>query len=820
MTSDLNKYDEEFGDFDFNAAQDDNSVLDKYGVWIKKRPDAMENKIFEDDFSDKDFEIDTSDSIGTIDTSEENFFDENFLTEDLGENLDGLQMSGSGEFDDGIDFNDFESMDFSETEDIFSENNSSIDDINIIDIDEEDGKPDEDNNFFEEIDTDVFPEKEENGNEEKDKEEEIVFDDEYGVSIDSSEFISENETNAGDESLIDLDLTFDEDFAEEKSGMESSSDAFDSMLDEFEPFSLDTEEEVFLSEENKDSLNETEDLSDISGDTEDVSEFDTLLDSLNENTDFESDLLEDEKAENSEDEIIDLNVEVDEASDITSITTQKDFDEHAIMLTPPDTDLPPLEKESETKEEDSGVVIKNTVIEPANIEAIREENRKILYNGKIPEQDIEENDLGEKEEPSSVSDMQNDISLDEDFNDIEAFTKDITEDYPDEQGAETENFFEEPENVKAEEKADEKLTAASSVSNQPENNSNSDKTNEILMQIMSEISNLKSELSNLKTEFTSQAAKISEQVSEAEKEKHSDKNTDDKDNTGFFMDSDSDETIALTGDELNNILITADFTDDTKNFSQNQETPEVPESIGEDFNNKAAEETESFNTQDYEIRGNEGADEDFEIPEELITDIEYAKTDSEEGSFEDKEDKEIETAHINSADHDFTYLDEEEPVPEDFQEKSETGEISEAGEADETPIEEFDTENSDVSEFDGIPDSQEIDLSAEDFDSMNAEDVNSVNEEISEKSDSGETESAQVENAQVNEGSGLKNISNEIHNSEKERKISSGLTDEIKSVLAYMDQLLESLPDNKIKEFAESEYFEKYNKIFDELGIS
>ena len=34
-----------------------------------------------------------------------------------------------------------------------------------------------------------------------------------------------------------------------------------------------------------------------------------------------------------------------------------------------------------------------------------------------------------------------------------------------------------------------------------------------------------------------------------------------------------------------------------------------------------------------------------------------------------------------------------------------------------------------------------------------------------------------------------------------------------------MDQLLESLPDEKIQEFARSEHFEVYKKIFEELGI-
>jgi hypothetical protein len=34
-----------------------------------------------------------------------------------------------------------------------------------------------------------------------------------------------------------------------------------------------------------------------------------------------------------------------------------------------------------------------------------------------------------------------------------------------------------------------------------------------------------------------------------------------------------------------------------------------------------------------------------------------------------------------------------------------------------------------------------------------------------------------------------------------------------------MDQLLESLPDDKIEEFARSEYFDTYKKLFKELGL-
>ena len=56
--------------------------------------------------------------------------------------------------------------------------------------------------------------------------------------------------------------------------------------------------------------------------------------------------------------------------------------------------------------------------------------------------------------------------------------------------------------------------------------------------------------------------------------------------------------------------------------------------------------------------------------------------------------------------------------------------------------------------------------------------------------------------------------------SEEVKPVSSELKDEIRDVLKYMDELLDSLPDKKIREFARSEHFETYKKIFEELGIS
>jgi hypothetical protein len=49
--------------------------------------------------------------------------------------------------------------------------------------------------------------------------------------------------------------------------------------------------------------------------------------------------------------------------------------------------------------------------------------------------------------------------------------------------------------------------------------------------------------------------------------------------------------------------------------------------------------------------------------------------------------------------------------------------------------------------------------------------------------------------------------------------VSQEFKQELRTVLSYMDILLESLPEEKIEEFARSEHFEPYKKLFKELGL-
>ncbi len=50
--------------------------------------------------------------------------------------------------------------------------------------------------------------------------------------------------------------------------------------------------------------------------------------------------------------------------------------------------------------------------------------------------------------------------------------------------------------------------------------------------------------------------------------------------------------------------------------------------------------------------------------------------------------------------------------------------------------------------------------------------------------------------------------------------IDAALLNDITTILKFMDNLLGDLPDEKIKEFAKSEYFPLYKEVFDKLKLT
>lgn len=282
-----------------------------------------------------------------------------------------------------------------------------------------------------------------------------------------------------------------------------------------------------------------------------------------------------------------------------------------------------------------------------------------------------------------------------------------------------------------------------------------DKSTELLMRIAEELSSIKMEISTLKGELASAKAGMSESTAAPE-----------QDNSGFFSDDDQDEAIALTGDELNNILITADFTEEKTEEPAAEGTPveeislDVPtEEVGEAV--------------------------EFEIPDTL--------PDSAFEAVPDFDTEAINVSHINKVDDDTSYLE------------GADGETT----IDDVAIEEPELETID---FD------EEKLEEPKLDEFNI-DLSGVEDDFSVPVAAAPVAAFEPETIEVAEEA-LAPLAEAIPDAPATKALPLELKDEIKSVLSYMDQLLESLPEDKIEEFARSEHFEVYKKLFEELGIS
>ena len=515
--------------------------------------------------------------------------------------------------------------------------------------------------------------------------------------LDESDF----SIDEADKELTDSDLTFDESSSDSTFGDVDMSDFFTDLGSNAESeevtkkedeealkmdLNFDTVDSYMQGKEETDDFESMLDNPEISTDSkpQEVSEFDDLLSEINSSTPPSTSKTKSNDSDGFNGHNIDLNVDVDETQDFSNIGSSSDSEE-TIVLPSPASKVDKMYKK--TNEEDS-IVVRNTVVEPENINEIVEENRKVM----------KENTTKREED---------------NFNDVEALANDLASD----SSCVNNNF-----NVKAD--------GVVSVKGL-------DKITDLLTNIVGELSSLKKEISMLKVNIhTVENGNASLEKNSVEQEEA----------TGFFKDEDTDEAIALTGDELNNILITADFTDENDHSAVQDTADEATESCevcSDETEEKLEDNFSSGRDVDFDdITLEDTKLDDFVIPEEL----DYNMLNSENDGV--KTDENAETASTEGSD--MSYLDESDSE-------------------DEVSLE--------------IPETQDIAVEA------------SNDKVASEKSN--------------NEGV-----------SSNSEVLPSDIKNKVKSVLAYMDQLLESLPEDKMKEFAESEYFEMYNKLFSELGIS
>ena len=345
----------------------------------------------------------------------------------------------------------------------------------------------------------------------------------------------------------------------------------------------------------------------------------------------------------------------------------------------------------------------------------------------------------------------------------------------------------------------------------------------IFSQIVTELSSLKNEIASLKNEF--ETLKNEKQPENLKLESN------DSGNEGFFSNSDEDDTIALSKDEMDNILNTADIAqaEKTEEIQENISEPEELSSEEPEFEEEpeATDETEN-------LFGS--ADDVADISDEdILSDDDFAM------EFENAQPENIEEPTLD--DVDYTNISKENDLPEEISVPKNDDILVESSPTDllETKDSENEGKNSsdsfdeDSFELSSVEPSISETLTDEKLDYLSKtpeeaeQNVNS--EEVLELPESEETENAK-ENEAAEEVETEKteatqeNISEpeELSSEEPETKESKDISDdlktEIKSVLSYMDQLLENLPENKIAEFAQSEQFDTYKKLFKELGLA
>ena len=380
----------------------------------------------------------------------------------------------------------------------------------------------------------------------------------------------------------------------------------------------------------------------------------------------------------------------------------------------------------------------------------------------------------------------------------------------------------------------------------------------ILKQIAGELSSLKAEISGLKSEFEDlrKSAPLTASIEPAKEEK----------SEGFFSGTDEDDTIALSGDELNNILNNADFT-----TAQTVETAApvasvapVEEPVAEEAPVEAApveaetleevpsEETSVVNKSSDSVKPQQvddnplGSMESVEIPEQDDFDSEAPANLKMDFSNEKLEEPVFDTVDFTTPVADDLEADKTLPneiaVPkvDDVLVESSNTDLMET---DVTTAEEpSPVENTLVEEAEELPPakaeilpanniSKPVDIFKEEEPSPLTEDkLNYLSSD--DKADDSVLETGIGEEpvdtvfSQWDNSSSTKENHDEQPSPEPAKQnatpssIPTDMKQEIKSVLSYMDQLLENLPEEKITEFAQSEQFETYKKLFVELGLA
>ena len=615
---------------------------------------------------------------------------------------------------------------------------------------------------------------------------------------------SSSETNAGNDGMESVDLS------------EFGFDDSDFQETEKAPESAENEEVPEIPEQKEPSL-ETENTP--KQEIETINTEETIALEPEAERSFEEEPQEPETSEAiADDDDFDLDSILDNITDETtggtvSISDMGGSSEEPVEITP----------ESEIVDEPKEEVSENTASESKPFA----EPVEITPESKIvdePKEEVSENTASETEtfaEPVEIT-PESEI-IDEPKADATDLTeKEVEEtEIPDTFDEEAASFLEN-DDEKVAEVAD-SITAPILDEGELETEKPSTQMTAIFSQIVTELSSLKNEIASLKNEF--ETLKNEKQPENLKLESN------DSGNEGFFSNSDEDDTIALSKDEMDNILNTADI-------AQAEKTEEIQETISEpeELSSEEPEFEEEPEATDETENLFGSADDVADISDEdILSDDDFAM------EFENAQPENIEEPTLD--DVDYTNISKENDLPEEISVPKNDDILVESSPTDllETKDSENEGKNSsdsfdeDPFELSSVEPSISETLTDEKLDYLSKtpeeaeQNVNS--EEVLELPESEETENAkepeaaeevETEKTEATQEniSEPEELSSEEPETKESKDISDDLKTEIKSVLSYMDQLLENLPENKIAEFAQSEQFDTYKKLFKELGLA
>jgi len=189
--------------------------------------------------------------------------------------------------------------------------------------------------------------------------------------------------------------------------------------------------------------------------------------------------------------------------------------------------------------------------------------------------------------------------------------------------------------------------------------------------------------------------------------------------------------------------------------------------------------------------------EDTELSDDIIDNAAELETDTIEKSADEiggeNPEDESETIDLSSFDAD---LDVDDNIDTDSQDAAE----------DESETIDLSSFDADLEPTEGI-----ADFNADD--GVSDEDMNAIADELEDtKIDISEEETNQIYDSLQNEESA-------DENADAASEVNTDLKKDIKNVLTCLDSLLGALPEEKIKEFAESKEFETYRRLFEQLDI-